>query len=129
MSASPEERDDDVRDEDGVVEEEMADMTGLLPAGHDDNNFEDHISGLLELERQRSSEQQAEDTGVVNRYKQLVQGGPDAASDNGSTDALPRRAGSPVDSTVSIPDDTPSVQVGCDFCLAHVGFQKTRGAN
>lgn len=122
MSASPEERDDDVRDEDVVVEEEMADMTDLPPAGHGDDSGgvpgedgeDHHISELLELERQRSSEQPAEDTGVVNRYKQLVQEGPDATSDNGSTDALPRRAGSPVDSTVSIPDDTPSIQVGCD---------------
>lgn len=128
MSASPEERDDDARDEDAVVEEEMTDMTDLPPAQPSDNDSERdggasdeadqnyHISELLELERQQSSEQQAgdTDTGVVNRYKQLAHGETDAASDNGSADALPRRAGSPVDSSLSIPDDTPSVQV-CFF--------------
>lgn len=33
-------------------------------------------------------------------------------SEDGSFDALPRRAGSPIDSLLSVPDDSPSVQVG-----------------
>jgi hypothetical protein len=32
-------------------------------------------------------------------------------SEDGSVDALPKRAGSPIDSLLSIPDDTPSIQV------------------
>lgn len=34
------------------------------------------------------------------------------ASEDGSVDAAPPRTGSPVDSMLSLPDDTPSVQVG-----------------
>lgn len=123
MSASPEETGDAAREED-VFEEEM---TGLvdMPAGRnyesdDDENDESaeqshedeghHIADLLQQERRQSTEQPQEDTGVVNRYKELAHDQPDSASDNGSA-ALPRRAGSPVGSTLSIPDDTPSVQV------------------
>lgn len=32
-------------------------------------------------------------------------------SEDGSVDTLPKRTGSPIDSLLSIPDDTPSVQV------------------
>lgn len=122
MSASPEEREDgaigDVEEED--VAEEMTNMADLPPTGHGregEHREDQHITELLEQERQldesSSSGKPAQDTGVVNRYKELAQGELDvaSASDNGSADALPRRAGSPVDSTVSIPDDTPSVQV------------------
>lgn len=35
----------------------------------------------------------------------------EGASEDGSTDATPQRTGSPVDSMLSVPDDTPSVQV------------------
>lgn len=131
MSASPEERGDDARDVEEGVGEEMEDMTDLPPAQNGNNDglavgdqVEDHrISELLELERKRSAEQQEEDadaadTGVVNRYKQLAQDEVKTASDDGSTDILPRRAASPIDSTVSIPDDTPSVQVCRDCCFA-----------
>jgi hypothetical protein len=44
-----------------------------------------------------------------NRYKAAQQ--MDNESENGSSEALPRRAGSPIDSLLSIPDDSPSVQV------------------
>lgn len=80
---------------------------------NNDNPEDHHISELLEkeVEQDKDTAQSADDTpGLVNRYKQLVQDDQDAASDSGSTDALPRRAGSPVDSSLSIPDDTPSVQ-------------------
>lgn len=121
MSASPEETEDAAREED-VFEEEMADLADLPPSSYEDRGDDEpsvkqgeeedqHISELLEEERRQSLDQPATDTGVVNRYKELAHGEPDVASDNGSTDALPRRAGSPVDSTVSIPDDSPSVQV------------------
>lgn len=81
------------------------------PSAEQDHADEDpRIANLLEQERQRSIEEPAEDTGIVNRYKELAQEQVDSASDNGSA-ALPQRAGSPVGSTVSIPDDSPSVQV------------------
>lgn len=35
----------------------------------------------------------------------------DSPSEDGSVDAVPKRSGSPIDSILSIPDDTPSVQV------------------
>lgn len=35
----------------------------------------------------------------------------DSPSEDGSVDALPKRSGSPIDSLLSIPDDTPSIQV------------------
>ena len=70
-----------------------------------------HISDLLEEERQQDSALPSEENGLVHRYKQLAEDELEAASDNGSADALPRRAGSPVDSMMSIPDRSPSVQV------------------
>lgn len=128
MSASPEERDDAAGEEDASEEE----MTGMvdMPAGQsyasDDEPFQDQgdneeggdITTLLQEERRQSSEQPAEGTGVINRYKELAHEDSDAAvSDNGSAEALelPRRAGSPVGSMLSVPDDTPSVQVCLSF--------------
>lgn len=133
MSASPEEMEDAAREED-FAGEETADLAHLPPARNSveedepraaDSQADDEahpISELLEEERHQSSEQPADDTGVVNRYKQLALEEADAASDSGSADALPRRAGSPVDSTVSIPDDTPSVQV-CQSRAERLGAQ------
>ncbi|KAI9047614.1 hypothetical protein LZ554_008327 [Drepanopeziza brunnea f. sp. 'monogermtubi'] len=43
-----------------------------------------------------------------NRYKAARP--IDSPSEDGSVDAVPRRAGSPIDSLLSIPDDSPSVQ-------------------
>lgn len=129
--------------EEVAAEEEMATLAELPPAGHHgegEHQENHHITELLEQERQlhepvsSSSGKPAEDTGdtgLVNRYKELAHGELDivtaldsatasasasasvSASDNGSAHALPRRVASPVDSTVSIPDDTPSVQVYC----------------
>lgn len=71
-----------------------------------------HISDLLEEERQQDSTLPSEENGLAHTYKRLAEEEQEAASDNGSVDALPRRAGSPVDSMMSIPDRSPSVQVG-----------------
>ncbi|KAI1656838.1 Golgi CORVET complex core vacuolar protein 8-domain-containing protein [Daldinia decipiens] len=46
---------------------------------------------------------------VANRYRQLLRNHDDV-SEAGSSEDLPRRAGSPIDSLLSIPDDSPSVQ-------------------
>lgn len=46
----------------------------------------------------------------TNRYKAARQ--IDSPSEDESLDALPLRAGSPIDSLLSVPDDSPSVQVG-----------------
>ncbi|KUI58702.1 hypothetical protein VP1G_05966 [Cytospora mali] len=116
MSASPEETED-------VAGEEMAFMADL-PDGRRNAGEEEqvsteqpadhHISDLLEEELQQSSEQPPEADGIVNRYKEILQEEADAVSDNGSPDALPKRFGSPVDSTLSVPDDSPSVPLVLD---------------
>lgn len=52
---------------------------------------------------------------VKSRYRELAAAAQqDTASDDGSTDTIPRRVGSPTDSSLSIPDDSPSVQVGAE---------------
>lgn len=122
MSSPPEEIEDAAAGEEDLFEEVIADMADLPSAQGDgqQGGRDDHqITELLEQERRRSTEGPQEeddeledDTGIVNRYKQLAQNDDlDASSDNLSVDVLPKGVTSPVDSTVSIPDDTPSVQV------------------
>lgn len=53
-------------------------------------------------------------TNIFKTSKQLGN-----ASDDGSVDVVPPRTGSPVDSLLSVPDDTPSVQV----CLRRLPFR------
>lgn len=53
---------------------------------------------------------------VAGRYREIMQeqredGSELSSLDAGSVDALPRRVGSPIDSIMSGPDDTPSIQV------------------
>lgn len=49
----------------------------------------------------------------INVYRELQH--LDSPSEDGSMDDLRRRNGSPIDSLLSIPDDTPSIQV-CYYC-------------
>ena len=46
----------------------------------------------------------------TNRYRATEP--VESASEDGSMDTVPRRAASPIESLLSIPDDSPSVQVG-----------------
>ncbi|KAI5864678.1 Golgi CORVET complex core vacuolar protein 8-domain-containing protein [Durotheca rogersii] len=71
----------------------------------------DHVAEIAEPQRQDSiaSESPTENGVIANRYRQLLRDHEDA-SDEGSSDGLPRRAGSPVDSLLSGPDDSPSLQ-------------------
>ncbi|KAK1757365.1 vacuolar protein sorting-associated protein 8 [Echria macrotheca] len=73
---------------------------------------DDHIVDILHEERQSSTTPVPTigGTSIRNRYRELVEAQQDTASEDGSTDAIPRNAGSPVDSLLSIPDDSPSVQ-------------------
>ncbi|KAI2640925.1 Golgi CORVET complex core vacuolar protein 8-domain-containing protein [Xylaria nigripes] len=52
------------------------------------------------------------DTGsvAVNRYRSLLEDQADVSEEGSSMDDLPRRAGSPTDSMLSMPDEGPSVQ-------------------
>ncbi|KAI1451966.1 Golgi CORVET complex core vacuolar protein 8-domain-containing protein [Annulohypoxylon moriforme] len=46
---------------------------------------------------------------IANRYRQLLHDRDDA-SEAGSAEGIPRRVGSPIDSLLSVPDDSPSLQ-------------------
>ncbi len=74
----------------------------------------DHIADILEEERhQEDAESPPATTNPLsnNRYRQFLRDGDDV-SEGGSSQDLPRRVGSPIGSLQSIPDDTPSIQVG-----------------
>lgn len=51
--------------------------------------------------------------GVVSaRYREILRHQADEGSETGSSvDAAPKRAGSPIDSLLSVPDETPSLHV------------------
>lgn len=81
---------------------------------------EDHIVQLLQEERDSPpTPRQATRT---NRYKAVQDAG--YGSEEGSSENLPRRPGSPPESIMSNPDDTPSVQV-CLGCLWSLIYSNT----
>jgi hypothetical protein len=67
------------------------------------------ISELLQEEQERPSTPEKVTNGT-NRYKATRD--LESASEDGSLDAIPRGVQSPMESVMSIPDDSPSVQVG-----------------
>ncbi|AEO70520.1 uncharacterized protein THITE_2122100 [Thermothielavioides terrestris NRRL 8126] len=72
---------------------------------------EDHIPTVPEAE-QRPAESPAPHAGpstIAHRYRELLEASHDAASEDGSADATPRLAASPMGSVLSVPDDTPSL--------------------
>ncbi|KAK2046892.1 vacuolar assembly/sorting protein VPS8 [Colletotrichum somersetense] len=73
---------------------------------------EDGIAGLLDDDTQTSSSTPLaiENGAVPNRYRDILREQADNVSEEGSMDAAPKRAGSPIDSLMSIPDDSPSIQ-------------------
>ncbi len=75
---------------------------GILPA-------RGRIAELLQEERESASTPSQFGNGI-NHYKAAQER--DSPSEDASPDALPRRTGSPIDSLLSVPDDSPSVQVG-----------------
>ncbi len=81
---------------------QISNEDGTLPAGG-------RIVELLQEERDSASTPPRLGNGI-NHYKNVKQ--IDSPSEYGSPDALPRRTGSPIDSLLSVPDDSPSVQVG-----------------
>ena len=76
-------------------------MDGTGPAGG--------IAELLQEERDAATTPQQLGNGI-NHYRVVLQ--TDNVSEDGSLEPTPRRTGSPIDSLLSIPDDSPSVQVG-----------------
>lgn len=74
---------------------------------------EDHIADSLEDEPQ-SAEPPVPPAGppssIAHRYRELLDAEHETASEDGSTDGIPRFAASPMGSMLSVPDDSPSVQ-------------------
>jgi hypothetical protein len=74
---------------------------------------EDHIADVIEDE-QRSTDSPTPSAGpssIAHRYRELLEAERETPSEDGSTDAIPRLAGSPRGSMLSVPDDSPSIQV------------------
>src|SRR5690349_19187204 len=74
---------------------------------------EDHIADVLEEEGPGIDQAaaSADRSSIAHRYGELLEAGHETPSEDGSTDALPRLAASPMGSMLSVPDDTPSIQV------------------
>jgi hypothetical protein len=75
---------------------------------------EDHIADSLDEEPQSPTTPvpASGQSIVAHRYRDLVGSEHEAASEDGSTtEAIPRLGESPLGSMLSIPDDTPSLQV------------------
>lgn len=75
---------------------------------------EDHIADVLDDE-QHSTGTPVPPVGpssIAHRYRELLEAEQETPSEDGSTDAIPRLAASPMGSMLSVPDDSPSVQVG-----------------
>ena len=73
-----------------------------------------HIAEVLEEELQddASIPPRVQSSVAASRYRQLLRDQADVSDEGSSMDGLPRRAASPINSLLSIPDDSPSVQVG-----------------
>ncbi|KAK3393574.1 Golgi CORVET complex core vacuolar protein 8-domain-containing protein [Podospora didyma] len=99
----------------------MADAPELAPTADDQSSSdgdtirggrdEDHIADILEEEPPSPGTPiPPEGAGTVaNRYRELVHAEQETHSEDGSTDGIPRRAGSPIDSLLSVQDGSPSI--------------------
>lgn len=119
--------------DDGAVSMEDSDHLDLPPDGdapssdeetikgeREQDQIHDEIADIIEEERKGIiSDEPAENGVVANRYRQLLRDRDDASED-GSAEGIPRRAGSPIDSLLSIPDDSPSLQVSYHLNLKGV---------
>lgn len=104
--------------DDGAVSMDI-DHIDLSPNGDAASSDDDTIKGdgdgnqiaeIIEEERQDIVSEKPIETGTIaNRYQQLLRDRDDA-SEEGSNEGIPRRAGSPIDSLLSVPDDSPSIQ-------------------
>ena len=81
------------------------------PTENDENGSQARGGRIVELLREELEEVTTPPPlgNGTNVYKELQH--MDSPSEDGSIDALPKRSGSPIDSLLSIPDDTPSIQV------------------
>jgi hypothetical protein len=65
---------------------------------------------------------------VSRRYREILRDRVEDGSEESSIDAAPRRVGSPIDSLLSVPDDTPSIQVCSPGPPARQGKARQSGA-
>ena len=74
---------------------------------------EGRILEILEEEREAGPTPLTIGNGnVTNRYHEILLEQGEEGSEDGSLNAAPARQGSPIDSLLSVPDDSPSLQVG-----------------
>ncbi|KAI0444907.1 vacuolar assembly/sorting protein VPS8 [Xylaria telfairii] len=71
-----------------------------------------HVADVLEeeLHDDASNSPPVQGSVAASRYHQLLRDQADVSDAGSSMDGLPRRAGSPIGSLLSVPDDSPSVQ-------------------
>lgn len=76
---------------------------------------EGHIASVPEEEDEfqpfQSPAPRPAPSAIAHRYRELLEAEHETASEDGSNDGLPRLAASPMGSMLSIPDDSPSLQV------------------
>ncbi|CZT47030.1 related to VPS8-vacuolar sorting protein, 134 kD [Rhynchosporium secalis] len=108
MSSSSVENDSGA--EEATINGDELDGVELTPTRDTENNGRQTAGRVVEfLEEARDNDPTPEQLGNgTSQYKDAGQ--IDSPSEEESIDALPRRAGSPIDSLLSIPDDSPSVQ-------------------
>lgn len=75
----------------------------------------EEVSDLVEERTSIIFDPPTENGPIANRYRQLMRDRDDA-SEEGSAEGLPRRAGSPIDSLLSAQDDSPSLGVSDLLC-------------
>lgn len=125
MKQNAPERNDGQEDDNIMADEPELSRTEDQDSSDDDTirgeQAADHIAEILEEElRAPSTPTPLGNGSIAHRYREITkENEADTVSENGSTDAIPRRAGSPIDSLMSTPDDTPSVQVGWS-CIAGI---------
>lgn len=75
------------------------------------DRHEDHIAEDLEAEQPGTESPAPPASSIAHRYRELLEAEHETPSEDGSTDAIPRLAGSPMGSMLFVPDDPPSAQV------------------
>ncbi|KAJ4297292.1 Vacuolar protein sorting-associated protein 8 [Collariella sp. IMI 366227] len=74
------------------------------------DRHEGHIAEDLEAEQPGTESPAPPASSIAHRYRELLEAEHETPSEDGSTDAIPRLAGSPMGSMLSVPDDPPSAQ-------------------
>ena len=125
MQQSAPEKDDGPDNHSTMADEPQLSRTDDLSSSDDETvkgeQEAGHIAEILEEELQAPSTPLPQGNGsIAHRYREIVQETEaDVVSENDSTDVTPLRAGSPIGSLLSIPDDTPSVQVSWGLVSLH----------